>query len=353
MPMNRQQVEQHIQWKLQAGNCSFWWDNWLGIGPLAQFTTNSNSFNNSTVADFWEEGKWSWSKMIRQVPASQFSNILTTEIFPQQHIPDRALARIDSIEHTFKSGQFAAKVWSYFAGSAGLHSDHSSLQLLLQQWWTTKSKNAAHKLLLQATPIFICWKLWKNRCACKYGGKATNIIRVKYAVYKDNFKMLNSAFPHLQWPAKWTDLIQKSEKCVHEIKVNMVKWLKPANQWLKVNTDGSALMNLGRLGAGGILRDKHGKLVMAFTTPLGEGTNNKAEIEAAIFGLTWALELGYRNIILELDSQLLVHWILKKAVPRWSIITQLGRLQQLIAQVHNFKCTHVFREANCVADALS
>ena len=57
-----------------------------------------------------------------------------------------------------------------------------------------------------------------------------------------------------------------------------------------MNTDGSALMNPGRLGAGGILRDKHGKLVVAFTTPLGEGTNRTAEIEAAIIGLTWALE---------------------------------------------------------------
>ena len=50
------------------------------------------------------------------------------------------------------------------------------------------------------------------------------------------------------------------------------------------------------------MRDKHGKQVMAFTTPLGKGTNKKAKIEASIFGLTWSLELGYRNIILELDS---------------------------------------------------
>ena len=65
---------------------------------------------------------------------------------------------------------------------------------------------------------------------------------------------------------------------------------------------------------------------MTFTTPLGEETNNKVEIEATIVGLNWALELGYRNIILELDSQLVVHWILKKAAPQWSIITQLERL---------------------------
>ena len=81
-----------------------------------------------------------------------------------------------------------------------------------------------------------------------YGGKTTNISRVKYVVYKDNFKMLNSVYPHLQWPAKLTHLIQKSERCIHDIKLNMVTWIKLTDQCLKVYTDGSALTNPGRLG---------------------------------------------------------------------------------------------------------
>ena len=40
---------------------------------------------------------------------------------------------------------------------------------------------------------------------------------------------------------------------------------------------------------------------MEFTTPLGEGTKNKAETEVDIFGLTWSLELGYMNIEIEVD----------------------------------------------------
>ena len=103
--------------------------------------------------------------------------------------------------------------------------------------------------------------------------------------------MLTNAFPQVKWPVKWAELIQLSERCVHDIKVNMVTWIRPQYQWLKVNTDGSAITNPGRLRAGGILRDKNGRLVMAFTTPLREGTNNKAENEAEIFGLTWAIEL--------------------------------------------------------------
>ena len=93
--------------------------------------------------------------------------------------------------------------------------------------------------------------------------------------------------------------------------------------------------------------------MMAFAATLGEGINNKAEIEAAIFGLTWALELGYRRIILELDSQLVVKWINKQATPQWKFLTTVGRLQNLINQTQKFKCTHAYREANWVADALS
>ena len=83
---------------------------------------------------------------------------------------------------------------------------------------------------------------------------------MQYAIYKDNYKVLNTAFPQVNWLAKWTEVLRMSERCVHDIKVNMVTCIKPANQWIKVNMDGSALSNLGRLEAGGILRDNHGRL---------------------------------------------------------------------------------------------
>lgn len=51
---------------------------------------------------------------------------------------------------------------------------------------------------------------------------------------------------------------------------------------------------------------------MAFTTLFDEGTNNKAEIEAATFRSDWALELGFKKIMQEVDSLLLVVWILEK-----------------------------------------
>ncbi|KAK4724116.1 hypothetical protein R3W88_026895 [Solanum pinnatisectum] len=42
---------------------------------------------------------------------------------------------------------------------------------MIMRWWNATHTNEAHKLILQSTPIFICWNLWKNRCSKKYGGK--------------------------------------------------------------------------------------------------------------------------------------------------------------------------------------
>lgn len=51
---------------------------------------------------------------------------------------------------------------------------------------------------------------------------------------------------------------------------------------------------------------------MACAVPLGVGTNIQAEIRAAIFGLTFELEMGYRKILLVIDSKVLVEWLAHK-----------------------------------------
>ncbi|KAK4709692.1 hypothetical protein R3W88_004205 [Solanum pinnatisectum] len=94
-------------------------------------------------------------------------------------------------------------------------------------------------------------------------------------------------------------------------------------------------------------------MILAFATPLGEGTNNQVEVRPAVFGMTWLLQIGYRNVILEVDSQLLVDWIMQNATPPWSIHAQVQQLMELIRQANKFKCKHTYREANAVADLLS
>lgn len=59
------------------------------------------------------------------------------------------------------------------------------------------------------------------------------------------------------------------EGCLHDMNMftwhecNKFTWNKPWNHWIKLNTDGSALSNPGILGAGGILENSEGDLIMA------------------------------------------------------------------------------------------
>ncbi|XP_049399717.1 uncharacterized protein LOC125863742 [Solanum stenotomum] len=426
MMKNKHVVESHIQWKIRNGSCSFWWDNWLGVGPLAQYTTASNRFNNEPVSDFIEEGQWNMNKVIQSAPPGQVHNILSTQLQLQNGQPDLAVWNpntsgqftvsfawncirekrektkfntctwqknipfkcsfllwrairgklptneklasfgiepsechcchspgTDTIEHIFNSGNFAKNVWKFFATALGIQTDPLPLRNMIMRWWSLNHNNEAHKLILQSTPIFICWNLWKNRCAKKYGRKQSNMARVKHLVILDTFKLLHTAFPYISWPWEWSKLCTLIEKCTHDIKVTVVQWIKPPDRWTKLNTDGSALSNPGSTGAGGILRNHFGDIIFAFSAPLGEGTNNKAEIEAAIFGLSWCVQLKYKKVILEVDSQLLVDWLMNNTAVPWSISSQVQKLQHLITQFTHFKCIHTLREANFVADSLS
>ncbi|KAK6775990.1 hypothetical protein RDI58_026991 [Solanum bulbocastanum] len=73
------------------------------------------------------------------------------------------------------------------------------------------------------------------------------------------------------------------------------------------------------MGAGGVLRNNIGEMIFAFSAPLGEGTNTQAEVEAAVFGLTWCAYLKYKNVIMEMDSQLPVDYIMTNTTTPWSV----------------------------------
>ncbi|XP_055814183.1 uncharacterized protein LOC129883575 [Solanum dulcamara] len=139
----------------------------------------------------------------------------------------------------------------------------------------------------------------------------------------------------------------------HDTSVIQVKWNKPPPNFVKLNTYGSAINNPGRIGAGGILRDHKGELIYAYATPLGEGSNNQAEVQAAVLRITWCIQNGYNRVILETNSELLVGWLKHKLRPPWRMIQYITELQKLVQLLDQFQCNHVYREANFSADTLS
>jgi len=167
------------------------------------------------------------------------------------------------------------------------------------------------------------------------------------------FLLLYFVFPYLQLPANWSEVVESIERCNQETRVTLVMWKTPPPNRYKLNMDGSALHNPGKIGGGGILRDEQGIIIFAFAIPLGEGTNNQAEVQAACYGLNWCIQHGYNNIILEVDSKLLTKWLLQVVAPPWKIQVYIQDLQLLAKQCVFFQCLHTYREANGTADLLA
>ncbi|KAK2659229.1 hypothetical protein Ddye_005762 [Dipteronia dyeriana] len=105
--------------------------------------------------------------------------------------------------------------------------------------------------------------------------------------------------------------------------IRSVIWLPPAPRWTKVNTDGAALSSLGVGGCG------------------------------ASIAINFAWQNGWHRIWLESDSSYVVHLLFSRSeqVP-WRIRQVWQRCIYQMSKME-FQVSHIFREWNQVADALS
>ncbi len=69
-----------------------------------------------------------------------------------------------------------------------------------------------------------------------------------------------------------------------------------------VYTDGAARGNPGPAGAGVSIRDAKGRVIVECGEYLGEATNNVAEYEALILGLSEGRRLGATHVEIRSDS---------------------------------------------------
>lgn len=236
----RKDVESHIKWQIQSCTCSFWWDNWIGEGPLAIHGVNISSLNNIVLLKFIVNGNWN-ERLIRQhvnpliVPKILQTNINFDEgnadkaiwtpnenglftiasawdiirkkrhqdpinhIIWHRNIPFKVCFFIwralkeklptneilqkfdknendcyccynkgkDDINHILVTSHFAMYIWRYHAAKVGAILSNTNLRNQLLQWRNLHTHNQVYKLFIHIIPNFICWNLWKNRCAVK------------------------------------------------------------------------------------------------------------------------------------------------------------------------------------------
>ncbi len=126
-----------------------------------------------------------------------------------------------------------------------------------------------------------------------------------------------------------------------------------ATHWT-AHVDGAARGNPGPAGVGVVIEDAEGTVVKEIAEPLGRTTNNVAEYTAMIRALEEARALGCSRLAVYTDSELMAHQLNGKyAVKAAHLIPLYQRARLLLKQFDAASVTHVRRELNKRADALS
>jgi len=122
----------------------------------------------------------------------------------------------------------------------------------------------------------------------------------------------------------------------------------------KIQFDGAVIPNPGEMGIGVVLIEKSNIIIKISKKLPNYGTNNIAEYTALLIGISKALELGWKHVMIEGDSKLVINQV--KGV--WKINKE--HLKNLCAQVvkelskfDSYTINWIPRERNSIADELA
>lgn len=87
-----------------------------------------------------------------------------------------------------------------------------------------------------------------------------------------------------------------------------MRWTKLALGFCKFNIDGVARGKHGRAGIGGVIHDDRGRILLAFSEPIGLMESNEAELLAIRRPLQIWSRFGTGNLIIECDSTNGIAW---------------------------------------------
>lgn len=220
----------------------------------------------------------------------------------------------EDLSHALAEGKFARLIWMKCASQLGMSIRGGSWREIIAGWFNRAKKSTKMGNLMGLLPSIITWRLWTRRCKARMDGieESVDIVwrSIKYWVAKNGEKLKVGNI-----------LTRRDEMILNELgipsqasnqkQLQIVRWCRPSAGRYKINSDGSSRGNPGSTGAGGLIQDSNGNLVIAFSIFLGYGNSSFAEFLAAFHGLKIAKGMDLTLIDLELDSTIVVNWLRK------------------------------------------
>jgi len=75
----------------------------------------------------------------------------------------------ETLQHVFVASETTFFLWNAIGNPLGITHNNEPVISVFKKWWDIIPMNKVHQWILHITPIFICYELWKQRCACRYG----------------------------------------------------------------------------------------------------------------------------------------------------------------------------------------
>ncbi|XP_061999450.1 uncharacterized protein LOC133716811 [Rosa rugosa] len=134
--------------------------------------------------------------------------------------------------------------------------------------------------------------------------------------------------------------------------IGTITWKPPPAGLFKLNFDGS-VKGRNSAAAAFIIRDSNGRPILAGTRKIGVTSVPTAEGCALKDGLIQALCQNIKIIQVEGDSLLIFNCINRACASPWRIRSLISDIIWLAAKFEVISFSHIFREANFVADAIT
>lgn len=184
------------------------------------------------------------------------------------------------------------------------------------------------------------WWGWKWRCGNVFGENGKCRDRVQFI--KDVSKEVVCAH-----------LVTRAGSSQGTRVERLIGWSPPSEGWVKLNTDGAVRGDHGMATAGGVLRGGDGCWGGGFAVNIGICSVPLAELWGVYYGLYIAWDRRITHLELEVDSELVVGFLQTGICDSHPLSFLVRLCYDFLAKDWTVRISHVYREANRLADELA
>lgn len=129
---------------------------------------------------------------------------------------------------------------------------------------------------------------------------------------------------------------------------------KPSGPSLIIHIDGASKGNPGPSGAGAVINDTEGRLLIQLSSYIGRATNNQAEYRALIMALDYVTTFKPVHVAVRTDSQLVAEHIKGNyKVRNRRLMPLYQEAMRLLSSFQTYSIEYIPRYLNTEADALA